>query len=239
MSCMESASYQRGPNGVRGGVILDVDGTLLDSNDAHAEAWAAAFEEQGYYLSPARIRPLIGKGGDKLVPELIGLSEDSPIGRRVSRRRGEIFRAKHLPGLRPFAGARSLVERLQREGWRVVAASSSSSSDLAGLLERSGVRDLLEGETSKDDAGRSKPDPDVVCAAMGELALPAARVVMIGDTPYDIEAASRAGVPTIALRCGGWSDFDLRGAAAIYDDPGDLLQHLDESPLAAERRRVA
>jgi HAD superfamily hydrolase (TIGR01509 family) len=214
------------------GVILDVDGTLLDSNDAHAEAWADAFAEAGYYIDAGRVRPLIGMGGDKVVPTLIGLAEDSPTGQRISRRRGEIFRSKFLPRLKPFAGTRELVERLQGEGHRIVVASSASKDDLHQLLERAGVRTIIEGETSKDDVARSKPDPDLVHAALGELDMPAESVVMVGDTPYDIEAASRAGVRTIALRCGGgWYDAELQGAAAIYDDPADLLAQLESSPL--------
>jgi HAD superfamily hydrolase (TIGR01509 family) len=214
------------------GVILDVDGTLLDSNDAHAEAWCDALAEAGYYIDPERIRPLIGMGGDKVVPTLIGLSEDSPTGQRISRRRGEIFRSKFLPRLRPFDGTRELVQRLRLDGCRIVVASSASKDDLHQLLERAGVRSIIESETSQDDVERSKPDPDVVHAALGELDLPAESVVMVGDTPYDIEAAARAGVRTIALRCGGgWYDAELQGAAAIYNDPADLLAQLDSSPL--------
>ena len=214
------------------GVILDVDGTLLDSNDAHAEAWSDALAEAGYYIDASRVRPLIGKGGDKVVPELIGLSEESPTGQRISKRRGEIFRKKFLPRLKPFKGARDLVERLQRDGQRIVVASSASKHDLDALLERAGVRSLIDTYTSKDDVDRSKPDPDLVRAALGELDLLPKEVVMVGDTPYDIEAAAKAGVRAIALRCGGgWYDAELHGAAAIYNDPADLLAQLESSPL--------
>lgn len=214
------------------GVILDVDGTLLDTNDAHAEAWSDAFAEAGYYIDPSRVRPLIGKGGDKLLPELIGLAEDSPTGRRIRRRRGEIFRTKFLPRVKPFKGTRELVQRLKHEGRRVVVASSASQHDLAALLDRAGIRSIVDTHTSKDDVDRSKPDPDVVHAALDQLDLPPDEVVMVGDTPYDIEAASKAGVRTIALRCGGgWYDAELHGAAAIYDDPADLLAKLESSPL--------
>jgi HAD superfamily hydrolase (TIGR01509 family) len=215
------------------GVILDIDGTLLDSNAQHAQAWSDALAEHGYDVDSGRIRPLIGMGGDKVLPELIGLSEESPTGQRISERRGEIFRTKYLPQVRPFPRVRDLVERLDREGHTIVVASSASKEDLRALLEKAGVRDLLAGETSSDDAERSKPDPDIVHAAMQKLGLPPERVVMIGDTPYDVEAAKRAGIRTIALRSGGcWSDTALQGAAAIYGDPADLLAHLDESPLA-------
>jgi HAD superfamily hydrolase (TIGR01509 family) len=214
------------------GVILDIDGTLLDSNDAHAAAWSDALAEHGHEVAAARIRPLIGMGGDKVLPKLTGISEDDPRGKAISERRGEIFRQKYLPDVRPFPRVRELVERLGRDGRKVVVASSASEEDLGALLEKAGVRDLLAGETSSDDADRSKPDPDIVCAALKKLALPADAAVMIGDTPYDVEAATRAGIRTIALRSGGWTDPDLRGAAAVYADPADLLAHLDESPLA-------
>jgi HAD superfamily hydrolase (TIGR01509 family) len=214
------------------GVILDVDGTLLDSNDAHAEAWSDALAEAGYYIDVGRVRPLIGMGGDKVVPTLIGVAEDSPTGKRISKRRGEIFRSKFLPRLKPFAGTRELVQRLQRDGRRIVVASSASKHDLEALLECAGVRNMIDSETSDDDVDRSKPDPDVVHAALDELDLSPDEVVMVGDTPYDIEAAARAGVRTIALRCGGgWYDAELQGAAAIYDDPADLLAQLESSPL--------
>src|SRR5689334_16365236 len=163
------------------GVILDVDGTLLDSNDAHAEAWSDALAEAGYYIDPSRVRPLIGKGGDKVVPELIGLPEDSPTGQRISRRRGEIFRRKFLPRLKPFKGSRELVQRLKGEGRRVVVASSASKHDLDALLERAGIRSIIDTQTGKEDVESSKPDPDVVHAALGELDLPPSEVVMVGD----------------------------------------------------------
>ena len=216
------------------GVILDVDGTLIDSNDAHARAWVDALAEQGHRVGFARVRPLIGMGGDKVLPELIGVSEESTEGRAISTRRGEIFRTRYLPTLRPFPCVRELVGRLEDAGDQIAVASSASQEDLGALLDKAGLRHLLHEATSKDDAERSKPDPDVVHAALERLAMPPQEVVMIGDTPYDVEAAARAGVPTIALRSGGgWTDADFAGAAAIYDDPADLLAHLPESPLAA------
>jgi HAD superfamily hydrolase (TIGR01509 family) len=215
------------------GVILDVDGTLLDSNDAHARAWVVALAEHGHRVPFERVRPMIGMGGDKVLPELVGIEEDSPEGRSISTRRGEIFRTRYLPTLRAFPRVRELVARLEQRGDRVVVASSASEEDLGALLDRVGLRRLVDGATSKDDADRSKPDPDVVRAALGRLGMAPASVVMVGDTPYDVEAAKRAGVPTVALRSGGgWRDADFAGAAAIYDDAADLLAHLDQSPLS-------
>ena len=215
------------------GVIFDVDGTLIDSNDAHAHAWVDALCEYGHQVDFARIRPLIGMGGDKLLPEVIGVADDSPEGKAVSGRRADIFRARHLSELRPFPKARELVQRVERDGRKVTVASSATKEDLVALLDKAGLRHLADDSASKDDAERSKPDPDIVHAALGRLGVPPVEVVMVGDTPYDVEAAKRAGIRAIAFRCGGgWTDADFAGAAAIYDGPSDLLAHLDESPIA-------
>jgi HAD superfamily hydrolase (TIGR01509 family) len=215
------------------GIILDVDGTLVDSNDAHAHAWVRALAEHGHPVPFEQVRPLIGMGGDRLLPELIGLSEDSSPGRAISKRRAELFRREYLPSLRAFPRTRDLVAALKREGHGVAVASSASKDDLQHLLKTAGVDDLIDAGTSKDDAASSKPDPDVVHAALVRLGEPAANAVLVGDTPYDVEAARRAGVTPVALRCGGyWTDADLTGAAAIYDDPAALLTDLSRSPLA-------
>ena len=214
------------------GVILDVDGTLVDSNGAHARAWVDALAEQGRPVAYARVRPLMGMGGDKVLPVLTDFAEDSRAGKAVATRRSEIFRIRYLPSVKVFPRVRDLVERMRREGLRVVVGSSASEDDLRALLDKVRVDDLLDDQTSADDAENSKPDPDVVVAALHRLRLPGADVLMLGDTPYDVEAATRAGVRTIALRCGGgWSDADLAGAIAIYDDPAHLLAEYDTSPL--------
>ena len=212
--------------------ILDVDGTLVDSNDAHAHAWAQALTEVGVDAPFERIRPLIGMGGDKILESVAGVSEDSPEGKALRARRKELFERDHLPGLRAFPGVRALLERMRAGGLELAVASSASPEELGPLLELAGVQDLLASRTSSGDAERSKPDPDIVRAALTRLGVPAAQVRMLGDTPYDIEAAARADIGTVALRCGGWQDADLKGALAIYDDPADLLRHYADSPFA-------
>ena len=215
------------------GVIFDVDGTLIDSNDAHAHAWVDALCEYGHDVDFARIRPLIGMGGDKLLPEVIGVAEDTPEGKAIGERRADVFRSRHLPDLKPFPKARELIERLERDGKLVTIATSATEEDLAPLLDKAGLCHLVERAASKDDAERSKPDPDIVHAAVARLGLRPDDVVMVGDTPYDVEAAQRAGIRAIAFRCGGgWGDADFDGATAIYDGPADLLARLDESPIA-------
>lgn len=211
------------------GVLLDVDGTLIDSNDAHAHSWVKALAEQGIDVPFQRVRRLIGKGGDKLLPEVSGIDPESPRGKKVSERRGEIFVDEWLPKLRPFSGVEPLLARMKEQGLRLAVASSAKKKELGKLLHACGADQFVEAQTSSDDAANSKPDPDVIHAALQSIKLPAAQVILLGDTPYDVEAGRRACVTVVAVRCGGWSDADLAGAIAIYADPADLLAHFDSS----------
>lgn len=213
------------------GVLLDVDGTLIDSNDAHARSWSEALRRFGRDVPPERVHPLIGMGGDKLLPELLGVDAESEDGKRFAELRAKIFLERYLPTLRPTPGARELVERLRREGLRLVVATSARSSELRAMLRQVGLEDLLERKTSASDAESSKPDPDIVQAALTKARLSPDAALMLGDTPYDVEAAKRAGVATVALRCGGWDTAALAGAIAIYDDPADVLRHFTSSPF--------
>lgn len=213
------------------GVILDVDGTLVDSNDAHARAWVEALAEQGINVGLEKVRRLIGMGGDKLLPEVSGITEDTPEGERISKRRGEIFKERYLPKLKAFPSTRELLKKMRDEGLKLVVASSAKEDELNPLLKIAGADDLIKEKTSSDDAENSKPDPDIVKAALDSSGLAPGEVVMLGDTPYDIESASGAGVRVVAVRSGGWEDADLSGAIAIYDGPADLLAHYDSSPL--------
>ncbi len=213
-------------------VLLDIDGTLIDSNDAHAKAWVAALAEHDITVDRGLARRLIGMGGDKLLPLLAGLESDSPIGSAVVARRGEIFVERYLPAVQAFPETRELLLRMKEAGLTLVAASSAKSDELGLLLSVAGVADLLEGATTSDDVARSKPDPDIVKQAVRRSGHEASELVMLGDTPYDVEAATRAGVAIVALRCGGWDDAALRGASAVYDGPADLLARYDTSPFA-------
>jgi phosphoglycolate phosphatase-like HAD superfamily hydrolase len=212
-------------------VIFDIDGTLVDSNDAHAHAWVDALAEAGHHVAFTRVRPLIGMGGDKVLPELAGIDEDSPEGKRIATRRGEIFRTRYFPAVRGLPGAQALVSLLVREGHALAVASSARKEELQDLLRCAGVDRLINLRTSSSDTDDSKPDPDVVHAALKQLGADAFEAIMIGDTPYDIEAAGRAGVETIAFRSGGWSDKALKGAIAIYDGPAHLRREYERSPL--------
>jgi HAD superfamily hydrolase (TIGR01509 family) len=218
-------------------VIFDVDGTLVDSNEAHAQAWVDAFAERGFAVALAHVRRLIGMGGDKLIPASIGIAEDDPRIAGLSERRGAMFRERWLPRLRALPGSRALLQRLRSLGYKLAVASSAKREELEPLLKIAHVDDLVATRTSSSDAERSKPDPDIVGAALQRLGLSPDEAIMVGDTPYDIVAAQRAGLPTIAFRSGGWRTEDLAAAIAVYDDAAELLAKLEESPLRMTERR--
>ena len=213
------------------GVLLDVDGTLVDSNDAHARAYVEALKAFGYDVPFERIRPLIGMGGDELLPKVIGVPGDAQLREDIDARRSEIFRDRYLPEIKAFPKVRELLERLTEGGMTLIAASSSGQDTLAALLELADVSDLLSEQTSSSDADASKPHPDILTAALNKLSLPASQALFLGDTPYDLQAAAPLGLGVVAFRCGGWDDPDLEGARAIYDDPQDLLANYDRSPF--------
>ena len=221
--------------GSRAAVILDVDGTLVDSNDAHARAWIDAFSEFGITVAYDAVRRSIGMGGDKLMPEVSGISESSELGQRISSRRGEIFRQRYLPAIAAFPRTRELIERFLADGLALAVASSAKEDELEPLLQRAGVADLVRQRTSSDDADESKPDPDIVLAALRHAGVNRQRAVMLGDTPYDVAAARRAGLEIVGLECGGWTREALAGAVAVYRDPAELLVRYDESPFAVLR----
>ncbi len=213
-------------------VIFDIDGTLVDSNDAHARSWLDLLAEVGQRASYEVVRHMVGMSAEKLLPALTGVGADSEVGRDMLRRRLEIFRQRYLPHLRPYPGTRALALRMREDGIRLLVATPSGRGLTAPLLDIAGVRDLIELATSNVESPAETPDRDVVRAALARTGEPPDRVMMIGDTPYDIEAADRAGLRTIALRCGGgWSEQDLAGAVAIFDDPLGLLINYDDSPL--------
>jgi len=213
------------------GVIFDIDGTLLDSNDAHAQSWVDTFAEAGYSVPFEVVTPLIGMGVDKLLPKTIGIRHDSEEGKKLTERLCEIFRKSYLPHLRPLRGSRALVLRVREDGLKAIVATSAKDEQLKGLLKAAEVEDLMEEKATASDAKRSKPDPDIVDAAIEKSGVSPRNLVMIGDTPYDIEAATRAEVRIIAFRSGSWDDDNLKGAAEIYDGPEDLLSHYDTSLL--------
>jgi HAD superfamily hydrolase (TIGR01549 family) len=213
------------------GVIFDVDGTLVDSNPAHAQSWLQALEEFGQPADPEEIRRAIGMGGDKLIPAFTPWSAQDAQGKALSERRGEIFKRRYLPNLNAFQGARLLLQRLHLQGLKLAVASSAQEEELNSLLDLVGVRELLEEKTSSKDAQKSKPDPDIVAAALERLGLKAEEVIMVGDTPYDLEAARQAGLSGLAVLTGGWSPAELDQADWIFASVADLLGKMGVATL--------
>ncbi|HEY0241175.1 MAG TPA: HAD family hydrolase [Gemmatimonadaceae bacterium] len=216
------------------GVIFDVDGTLVDSNEAHAGSWVDTLREVGIKVPFDVIWPMIGMGGDKLLPSAAGIESDSDLGKKLSERRWEIFQRDYLPRLKPMRGSRALVQRMKSDGLSLIVASSASGNELGALMEAAEVADLIEMRTSSSDAEDSKPDPDIVQAAVRKSGLKSDDLIMLGDTPYDVQAAIGAHVKLVGLLCGGWTALELSGAAAIYSDPADLLDWYDASPFAVK-----
>lgn len=216
-------------------VILDIDGTLILSNEAHTQAWVEAFSENGYDVQAEAVRPLIGMGGDKIIPEVVPeLNDKEGDGKKVSSKRKELMINHYAPNLSSANGSRELVQRMQSEGVKLIIATSATREELPLLLKAAQVEDLLniDEAATRNDAEASKPSPDIIEAALKKLKIEPSQVVMLGDTPYDIEAAGKAGVGVIAVRCGGFSDEKLKDAIAIYNDPADLLAHYSTSPLS-------
>lgn len=213
-------------------VLLDLDGTLIDSNEAHAHAWMDALAEERIQVEYRNVRRLIGMGGDHLIPLLTGFSHESELGRKISKRHGEIFRSQYLPSLNVFPEARELVVKMKKEGLTLVVASSASRSDLQALLQKINIADLVEAASSADETTHSKPSPDIISAALQKTPFNPQEAVLLGDTPYDIQAAAKAGVRTIAFTCGGWGVHELDEAIAIYEGPWQLLADYDTSALS-------
>ena len=215
-------------------VIFDVDGTLVDTVDMHAEAWQRALKEFGKDVEFGAVRAQIGKGGDQLMPVFLSREELDRFGEELEKRRGEIFKEEYLPKTNAFPQVRELVERIQQDGKRVVLASSAKQDELNHFKKVTNIADLLEGETSADDAEKSKPEPDIFLAAISEGGNPEPwEAIVVGDTPYDAIAAAKAKLKTIGVLCGGFPEQSLKdaGCVAIYKDPADLLARYEESPI--------
>jgi HAD superfamily hydrolase (TIGR01549 family) len=212
-------------------VIFDIDGTLLDSVDLHAQAWQEAFAHFGKQIDFGKIRSQIGKGGDQLLPVFLDKSELATFGHDLEEFRAELFKNKYLPQVKPFPGVRELFQTIKAAGQRVALASSAKGDELRVFERIAQIQDLVRVETYSADAERSKPHPDIFEAALEKLGPNVRRknTIVVGDSPHDAEAAAKAKLRTIGVLCGGFPKADLlrAGCIAIYDDPEDLLCNLD------------
>jgi HAD superfamily hydrolase (TIGR01509 family) len=215
-------------------ILFDIDGTLVDSNEMHVLAWEEAFAGIGECFQRTVIHDQIGKGTDMLVPTLLpDIDEDGQ--ESLGETHGAIFKTKYLDTVRPFAGAHDLLAKAHAAGQRVVLASSASEAELEHYLDLLDARAIVDTTTSSDDVEKTKPAPDIFATALKKLGADPAEVMVVGDTPYDIEAAAKCGIAAVALRSGGFADdvLDGAGAVAIYDDAAALLAGYDASPLAS------
>jgi HAD superfamily hydrolase (TIGR01549 family) len=215
-------------------VIFDMDGTLVDSVDLHAKAWQDAFRDFGHEFDFKAIRDQIGKGGDQLLPVFLTREEIDEIGPDLEEHRGHVLKERYLSQIKAFPKVTELFHRIRADDIKIVLASSAKAQELRTYEKIAGIEGLVDVETSSDDAEKSKPHPDIFQAAMAKLGgTHKSEIVVIGDAPYDAEAAGKAGLRTIGFRCGGFAEAALRdaGCFAIYDGPADLLARYDESPL--------
>ena len=180
-------------------------------------------------------RSQIGKGGDQFIPVFLSEDEERDHGAEMEEWRSKLFRSKYLPLVRPFSAVPELLRRVRKAGLQVAVASSAEKSELKEVyLEIACIKDLVDVATSSDDAGQSKPAPDIFQVALKKLGIEGPEAVAIGDTPYDAEAAGKAGIPAIGLLCGGFTEAAVRkgGCVAVYPGPGALLACFDASPMA-------
>lgn len=215
-------------------VLFDIDGTLIDSVDFHAEAWQQILRRHGREVPFKTVRDQIGKGGDKLMAEFLSPEQIDREGKQIEQERRELFMREYLPRVKPFPGLQGLFERIKKDGKKIALASSAQKEELNAYKRIAGVEPFLEAETSSDDVSNSKPDPDIFVAALKSLKTVAPfEAVAVGDTTYDAQAAGEAGIATVGVLCGGVAAEKLRaaGCIAIYNGPADLLQKYAQSPL--------
>jgi HAD superfamily hydrolase (TIGR01509 family) len=212
--------------------ILDVDGTLVDTNYHHTIAWYRAFRQNEVVLPIWRIHRHIGMGGDQLVEALGGERLENEKGDDIRAAESVLF-SELIGEVEPLEGARGLIEDLKTSGHAVVLASSAKKREVEHYLDLLDARDLADDWTTSDDVEATKPEPDLVVAAVEKAG--GGEAVMVGDSTWDCEAAKRAGLDTIAVLTGGFSEAELReaGAVAVYFSIADLRESLDETPLAA------
>lgn len=216
-------------------IIFDIDGTLVDSVDLHARAWQETFRHFEREVEFEKVRHQIGKGGDQLMPVFFSKAELERFGEEMEKYRGELFKREYLPQVRAFPQVRELFERVRSDGKRIALASSAKKDELKVYKELARITDLVEEETSADDAEKSKPHPDIFEAALSALGdVEADEAIVIGDTPYDAEAAGKIKLRTVGVLCGGFPEAELRaaGCSDIYRDPADLLARYEQTPLA-------
>jgi len=212
--------------------ILDIDGTLVDTNYQHALAWYRAFRRHGIALPVWRIHRHIGMGGDQVVAALTDEATEREQGAAIRQSEGEFY-FELIDEVEPMEGARELIQELRRRGHTVVLASSAKPQEVEHYLDLLDARELADAWTTSGDVESTKPEPDLVKAALARAEASPQDAVMVGDTPWDVQAAGRAGVRTLAVLTGGFAAAELEdsGAEAVFERVLELCQSLDQTPL--------
>jgi phosphoglycolate phosphatase-like HAD superfamily hydrolase len=209
-------------------VIFDIDGTLIDSVDLHAQSWVETFERFGVQASFNDVRLHIGEGTDRLIPAFVPSDMPNGVSKEIEEFRSELFKKQYLCKVKPFPKVKELFMHIKTEGCKLVLASSCSDNELDEFKAIAGITDMTDHDVTADDAGTSKPAPNIFLKALDRLApINPSQTCVIGDTKYDGEAACAAQIPFLGLLCGGApkEDLDRSGAIAVYRDPADLLIH--------------
>ncbi len=209
-------------------IIFDLDGTLVDSVDYHTQAWVKAFQEYGYDFAFDRLREQIGKGSEYIIGELLDSDEAEKLESDIAEYRKKYYQDNLLEKVQPFPQVKELFKAIKADGIKIVLASSARTETISHYKKLLGIEDLIEGVTSTDDVEKSKPEPDIFLSALEKLDnIPVEEVIVVGDSPYDTIAASKASLRTISLLCGGFERETLTqaGCIAIYQDPADLLNN--------------
>jgi HAD superfamily hydrolase (TIGR01549 family) len=209
------------------GIIFDVDGTLVDSNDLHADCWVEAFAHFGKRVDRDVMRGQIGKGGDLLVPDLCNAREMQRFGEDLKKYRSQLYKEKYMPRVKPFPRVRELFEALHGRGLKIALASSANPDEVEYTTQLLGVGQLLEGSTSKHDAELSKPSPEIFRAALDQIGTRVETTMTVGDTPYDVLASHRAALPIAAVLSGGFAAEALSKAEWLFDGVEQLVGEID------------
>jgi HAD superfamily hydrolase (TIGR01509 family) len=215
-------------------VLFDIDGTLLDSVDVHAESWVRTFAHFGIKADFREVRGHIGEGADRLLPVFLPKETSEARKKEIEDFRSRLFKTDYLRRVRPFPKVKELLERIKEDGRKVALASSCTEEEIGEYEKIAAIAGVVDCESTSDDAQASKPAPDIFLKAVERVApITAQECIVIGDTHYDGEAANKAGIPFIGVLCGGSSERQLReaGAVAIYKDPADLLIRYSASPI--------
>lgn len=214
-------------------LLTDIDGTLVDSNTLHAEAWRRTFEHFGIQIGMDEAWRQIGKGADQLIPKFVPRGDRKRLEEPIKEFRKQIFHRDYMQRIVAFSHARELLIRVREAGMKIALATSSDAEDLPVYAKIIGMEDLIDEASTSGDAKASKPDPDIFAAALKKIGMKPKQAVALGDTPWDAKAAGKLGIPVIGVTCGGWKRDDLldAGCVEVWQDPADLLLHFDQSAL--------